>query len=105
MSELIGAVAPDAAATTTPDREAIRQAIVASMRDAFPSVETMTDAVLAALPGRTEAEVKAEALWPVREALASHPRVCDTHPDGDPITCGWKWAVADVERALREATP
>lgn len=36
----------------------------------------------------------------VREALAEHPRVCDVHPDDDPITCGWKNAVATVQWVL-----
>ena len=44
-------------------------------------------------------EVRAQALAPIRAALAGHPR-CDTHPDGDPITCGWKRAVASVQAAL-----
>lgn len=35
----------------------------------------------------------------VRAALARHPR-CDIHPDDDVISCGWKLAVADVQRAL-----
>ena len=46
-----------------------------------------------------DAEVKAKALAPIRAALADHPR-CDIHPDGDPITCGWKRAVASVQAAL-----
>ena len=46
-----------------------------------------------------DAEVRAQALAPIREALAGHPR-CDIHPDGDPITCGWKRAVASVQAAL-----
>ncbi|MET8430107.1 hypothetical protein [Nocardia sp. NPDC004860] len=44
----------------------------------------------------TELEAIVEA---VRTALAAHPR-CDVHPAGDPVTCGWKLAVADVQRAL-----
>ena len=48
------------------------------------------------------AEVRAQALAPIREALAGHPR-CDIHPDGDPITCGWKRAVASVQAALDHA--
>ena len=47
-------------------------------------------------------EVRAQALAPIREALAGHPR-CDIHPDGDPITCGWKRAVASVQAALDHA--
>ena len=46
-----------------------------------------------------DAEVRAQVLAPIREALAGHPR-CDIHPDGDPITCGWKRAVASVQAAL-----
>ena len=51
------------------------------------------------------AEVRAQALAPIREALARHPR-CDIHPDDDPIKCGWKRAVADIQAALdREEQP
>ena len=46
-----------------------------------------------------DAEVRAQALAPIREALAGHPR-CDIHPDDDPITCGWKRAVFDVQSTL-----
>ena len=49
-----------------------------------------------------DAEVRAQALAPIRAALAGHPR-CDIHPDGDPITCGWKRAVASVQAALDHA--
>ena len=52
-----------------------------------------------------DAEVRAQALAPIREALAGHPR-CDIHPDDDPIKCGWKRAVADIQAALdREEQP
>ena len=46
-----------------------------------------------------DAEVRAQALAPIREALAGHPH-CDIHPDGDSIACGWKRAVASVQAAL-----
>ena len=46
-----------------------------------------------------DAEVRAQALAPIREALAGHPG-CDIYRDGDPITCGWKRAVASVQAAL-----
>ena len=46
-----------------------------------------------------DAEIRAQALAPIREALAGHPR-CDIHPDGDSITCGWKHAVASVQAVL-----
>ena len=52
-----------------------------------------------------DAEVAAKALAPIRAALAGHPR-CDIHPDDDPIKCGWKQAVADIQAALdREEQP
>ena len=52
-----------------------------------------------------DAEVRAQALAPIRAALADHPR-CDIHPDDDPIKCGWKRAVADIQAALdREEQP
>ena len=49
-----------------------------------------------------DAEVRAQALAPIREALAGHPR-CDIHPDDDPIKCGWKRAVFDVQSTLDHA--
>lgn len=48
------------------------------------------------------AEVRAQALAPIRATLAHHPR-CDIHPDDDPITCGWKRAVFDVQSTLDHA--
>ena len=46
-----------------------------------------------------EPHIRAKTLAPIRAALADHPR-CDIHPDDDPITCGWKRAVASVQAAL-----
>ncbi len=37
----------------------------------------------------------------IREAVKGHPE-CDVHPDGDPISCGWKRAYSDVVAALKE---
>ena len=51
---------------------------------------------------REERDEARAAIDRVREALNRHP-TCDVHPDDDPITCGWKRAVADVTHALREA--
>lgn len=49
---------------------------------------------------RARADRAEERLAAVREALARHPRVCDLHDEGDPITCWWKYTVADVQAAL-----
>ncbi|MFD3748360.1 hypothetical protein [Nocardia sp. NPDC058633] len=35
----------------------------------------------------------------VRAALAGHPR-CDVIPDDDLVSCGWKHAVVDIQRAI-----
>ena len=52
-----------------------------------------------------EPHIRAKTLAPIRAALAGHPR-CDIHPDDDPIKCGWKRAVADIQAALdREEQP
>lgn len=59
--------------------------------------------------GHSEGEVMARlavahsdlsrAMADVRRALRGHPR-CDRHLDGEPISCGWKSAVASVQAAL-----
>lgn len=41
-----------------------------------------------------------QALARVREALSGHPRTCDQHTEDDPVKCGWKRAVIDVQSAL-----
>ena len=46
-----------------------------------------------------EPRIRAKTLAPIRAALANHPR-CDIHPDDDPIKCGWKRAVADIQAVL-----
>ena len=52
-----------------------------------------------------EPHIRAKTLAPIRAALADHPR-CDTHPDDDPIKCGWERAVADIQAVLdREEQP
>lgn len=49
---------------------------------------------------------KAEAtIERVRAALANHPRACEAHPEDDPISCGWKRAVLDVQTALDGGEP
>ena len=68
-----------------------------SDRDGWPDGRRL-DAFSRWLAAR-DAEIRAEALAPIRAALDGHP-VCDVHPDDDPVSCGWKRAVADVRRAL-----
>ena len=48
---------------------------------------------------RKIADAPTTALDKVRGALAGHPR-CDRHGGDDPVTCGWKSAVLDVQAAL-----
>ena len=47
---------------------------------------------------RKIADAPTTALDKVRAALANHPR-CDRHDDDDPVTCGWKSAVLDMQAA------
>lgn len=53
--------------------------------------------VLALLSRLEQAE---QAVARVREALSGHPCTCDRHTEDDPVKCGWKRAVIDVQRAL-----
>lgn len=48
---------------------------------------------------RTERDQLAAVVDRVQEALAGHPR-CEKYAGDDPITCGWKKAVLDVQAAL-----
>ena len=77
----------------TPTTEQVREA--ASLNGA---VAVEPDAFNRWLAGH-DAEVREQALAPIRAALANHPR-CDIHPDDDPIKCGWKRAVADIQAVL-----
>ena len=36
----------------------------------------------------------------VKVAVSNHPNPCTIHPDGDPVSCGWKNAYQDVLKAL-----
>ena len=40
----------------------------------------------------------------VKAARSDHPK-CDVHTDDDPISCGWKHAVIDIDRALAPESP
>jgi hypothetical protein len=46
-----------------------------------------------------ERDALAASLAAVREARSGHPE-CDVHPEGDPVSCGWKRAVLDIDAAL-----
>ena len=40
----------------------------------------------------------------VKSARSDHPQ-CDVHDNDDPISCGWKRAVLDIDRALAPESP
>lgn len=42
-----------------------------------------------------------ETIAAVRAARANHPE-CDVHDADDPVTCGWKRAVQDIDAALTD---
>ena len=53
----------------------------------------------AANEARRQRNQAREALAKVREAAGRHPE-CGKHPKGDPIKCGWMFAVQDIRTAL-----
>ena len=74
-------------------------------RERYPEPCGCTEQVARAAIAAAEPHIRAKTLAPIRAALANHPR-CDIHPDDDPIKCGWKRAVADIQAALdREEQP
>lgn len=76
--------------TTTPS---VSRFAMTPTRGPRPSVRDVIE-----LRARAE---KAEAtIERVRAALANHPKACEAHPDDDPISCGWKRAVLDVQTVL-----
>lgn len=50
---------------------------------------------------RLKAKLSEQALLigQIRAARSNHPE-CTVHPEDDPVTCGWKLAVLDIDRAL-----
>jgi hypothetical protein len=48
---------------------------------------------------RVERDALQAQLDRVRAARAEHPK-CDIHYGGDPVKCGWKRVVLDVDAAL-----
>ena len=74
-------------------------------RELYPEPCDCTKQATRAAIAAAEPHIRAKTLAPIRAALADHPR-CDTHPDDDPIKCGWERAVADIQAALdREEQP
>ena len=71
-------------------------------RELYPEPCDCTEQAARAAIAAAEPHIRAQALAPIREALAGHPR-CDIHPDDDPIKCGWKRAVFDVQSTLDRA--
>lgn len=68
-------------------------------RERYPEPCACTEQAARAAIAAAEPHIRAKTLAPIRAALAHHPR-CDIHPDDDPIKCGWKRAVADIQAAL-----
>lgn len=88
---------------TSPD---LVRDIVAALREARAEVERLEAWRAEALAMNARLQdlgialgVALDSLDRVRKALSGHP-ACDVHPGDDPITCGWKRAVADIRRAL-----
>ena len=82
----------------TPTTDVVRDAVTFPRRR-LGEPRDMTEAAFDRWLAARDAEVREQTLAPIRAALDGHP-VCDVHPDDDPVSCGWKRAVADVRRAL-----
>ena len=82
----------------TPTTDVVRDAVTFPRRR-LGEPRDMTEAEFSRWLAAHDAEIRAEALAPIRAALDGHP-ACDVHPDDDPVSRGWKRAVADVRRAL-----
>jgi hypothetical protein len=48
---------------------------------------------------KTKVSEQALTIGRIRTARSNHPE-CDKHKGDDPITCGWKAAVLDIDKAL-----
>ena len=81
-----------------PTTDVVRDAVTFPRRR-LGEPRDMTEAAFDRWLAARDAEVREQTLAPIRAALDGHP-VCDVHPDDDPVSCGWKRAVADVRRAL-----
>ena len=82
----------------TPTTDVVRHAVTFPRRR-LGEPRDMTEAAFDRYLAAHDAEIREQTLAPIRAALAGHP-VCDTRPDDDYPSCGWKRAVADVRRAL-----
>ena len=82
----------------TPTTDVVRDAVTFPRRR-LGEPRDMTEAAFDRWLAAHDAEIREQALAPIRAALGGHP-ACDVHPDDDPVSCGWKRAVADVRRAL-----
>ena len=68
-------------------------------RELYPEPCDCTKQAARAAIAAAEPHIRAKTLAPIRAALAGHP-CCDIRPDDDPIKCGWKRAVADIQAVL-----
>ena len=97
MSDLVTDEMVETAARTY--HEAAPEAVAGSWDVSTPRIRERGLARARAALNAAAPMIAEVALQPVRDALANHPR-CEEHLDGDVISCGWKTAVLDVQRAL-----
>ena len=81
----------------------IAAVVAAAKRDAFGQLTLATDALAEMTLRWNKAVAESEAFFAdierIKTARSNHPE-CDVHPEGDVVTCGWKGAVLDIDRAL-----
>jgi hypothetical protein len=83
------------------DADAMAEERAERWRMRYEEEKTISNALQEKLNERNLEIIKLNVkLGKVKTVLSRHPKVCDKHPDDDPVKCGWKSAVADIQEVV-----